>query len=203
MQSGSSSETPVCPDAQMPLGEHMTDFLIVKDIYNRPESPSPLLPEDATARCFSLGDLSGRPDLTGTDLHTHLFEANGLETVLERLCGLDGRGLVGIGYSAGGTALWRAVARGLVLRALICVSSTRLRFETAPSPIPTYTFWGERDENRPSDDWCQHVPTASKVYPDQEHGFYQHPYEPAALRLKADIESLLVAPELLKPVAQK
>jgi hypothetical protein len=173
----------------------MAELLVVSDIFGFPKSFTDLLALGRRAnrlhRCFELPDLSGHPELIGDRLHNHLFAHDGLELILERLLDIRGDGLVGLGYSAGGTALWHAVSRGLKLKALICVSSTRLRHETSPLPIQTHVFWGGKDENRPSEAWNKAIPTSSTTYADAAHGFYQDPDAPPARTLNVDILKIL------------
>lgn len=53
---------------------------------------------------------------------------------------------IGLGYSAGGTLLWKAVCLGMQVEALICVASTRLRDEDPKDiQVPTLVVTGELD----------------------------------------------------------
>lgn len=58
------------------------------------------------------------------------------------------------------------------LKRLVCVSSTRLRYERTRLAIPTHTFWGECDPHRPDEEWCRSIPNHSQVYPGLGHSFY-------------------------------
>ncbi|AGB71235.1 hypothetical protein RTCIAT899_CH09245 [Rhizobium tropici CIAT 899] len=101
---------------------------------------------------------------------------------------------VGIGFSAGGTVLWNAVKEGLELKALICVSSTRLRLETSPLNIPTMVLWGEADPYRPTESWNNTLPRCWKAYAGKQHDFYRidaaTPNSPLHMDIAAFIESL-------------
>lgn len=172
----------------------MCNLLIVTDIFGCPKQSdiSPRQgPDRQKYRHLTLSELSGRPGLNGEDLHKHLFQEAGLEAVLEKLAETGGFGWIGLGYSAGGTALWRAVSGGLDLSALICVSSTRLRYETSSLSIPTYTFWGEHDKDRPSEDWNRAVPTSARTYSGAGHDFYRRLDTPQARSLNSDIRAII------------
>ena len=157
-----------------------TSLIVVTDIHDAPEPElcfSSSLP--VTAR-LSLADLCNQPALSGEALHHHLFQDGGMRQAVaalrERLT--DQRHLIGLGYSAGGTALWKAVQAGASLAGLICVSSTRLRDEAAIG-VPTQVFFGEDDPGRPSEDWLGSVPEKATVLPNAAHAFYADADHPA------------------------
>jgi hypothetical protein len=172
----------------------MTGLVVVGDIFGFLPDPADL-PGGAVAghRLWRLADLAGRPDLDGEALHGHLFAGGGLATVVERLAATEARGMVGLGFSAGGTALWRAVAAGLDLAALVCVSSTRLGEEIEPPAIPTRVFWGGRDPRRPPEAWNAAIPTDAVTFPEAEHAFYRDRTTPATIALWDAVGALLAA----------
>ncbi|WP_196774363.1 hypothetical protein [Rhodovulum sp. MB263] len=158
----------------------------------------PLVPE---IRRFALNALCGRPDLTGEALHAHLFGAGGLERAVAALAeqvqaGGKGAACYGLGYSAGGTALWRAAAGGLPLAGLCCLSSTRLRNERAIM-VPTHVFFGEDDPNMPPSDWLKTVPERCTVLRGVGHGYYLHAGDAqreTALRMVEEMERVSTGP---------
>lgn len=165
-------------------------IILVSDIHGLPQSAD-WLGEGVDTEIVTLSVAAGAEPLSGEALHHHLFTSGGMETAVEHLLALGGADVVGLGFSAGGTALWRAVARGMPLQTLVCVSSTRLRLETSRLPIPVHTFWGGADANVPDEIWRGTVPTSSRVYQDRDHGFYQQTDGDAARRLQADIRKAL------------
>ncbi|MBX5134013.1 alpha/beta hydrolase [Rhizobium lentis] len=166
--------------------------LVVGDIHGFPETFVELLDAGSFQRHgLQLADLSGRPDLRGDALHDHLFNQDGMRHAIRALREIDGRGCLGIGFSAGGTALWNAVREGLELQALICVSSTRLRFETSPLDIPTMVFWGELDPYRPTESWNNAVPQCWKIYAGKQHDFYRLDALTARSPLRSDIAAFV------------
>lgn len=164
------------------------DLLVVGDIRGCPKVFEPLVRFEH--RNLQLADISGRPDLSGEELHNHLFKGDGLERAVQSLCE-ESPSCLGIGFSAGGTALWHAVKAGLNLQALICISSTRLRFEVYPLHIPTLAIWGECDPNRPHDTWNDAVPSCSQTYAAKPHDFYSADIANPGSDLRKDIAAFI------------
>lgn len=165
-------------------------LILVSDIHGLPESAD-WLGEGVDTEIVRLSAAAGAEPLSGEALHHHLFAEGGMETAVEHLLMFGGADAVGLGFSAGGTALWRAVAQGMRLKALVCVSSTRLRMETTRLPVPAHTFWGGADPHKPDEAWLRAMPTTSTVYEELEHGFYQH--AEISRRLQRDIRRALDA----------
>lgn len=150
-------------------------FCIVTDIYGLPGIDECLvqgLKRQSKAIRFTLNELCGRPDLRGEALHRYLFVNGAIDEAADALSRKLNASYFGLGYSAGGTALWRAAAAGMSLRALYCVSSTRLRNEK-PITTPNHVFYGADDEDRPSTDWLSSVPDRFTVIPNVGHEYYR------------------------------
>lgn len=123
---------------------------------------------------FELNALCGRPDLTGEALHRHLFEESGMDVAVRALRqAWDGEAFA-LGYSAGGTAIWRAVAEGLPFAGVFCVSSTRLRGERRIA-ARNHVFFGAGDRNRPSSEWLASVPGQATIFQGVGHNYYLQP----------------------------
>jgi len=156
-------------------------LLVITDIHDAPIPDLCLshgLPLHAR---LSLGELCVRVDLHGEALHHHLFQERGMELAVQRLRTLitNAPPLIGLGYSAGGTALWKAVAQeNAPLFGLMCVSSTRLRNE-GTIPIPNAVVFGENDPGRPSKDWMETVPQNATLLSATDHAFYADGTHPA------------------------
>lgn len=166
-------------------------LLVVGDIFAQPAPDICLsrgLPNAAVTRC-DLATLSGRPDLQGEALHHYLFNNSGMTYAVTTLRSLITKPTFALGYSAGGTALWKA-ARHAPLSGLICVSSTRLREESALT-IPTLCVFGADDAHRPDDKWCATVPTLTKTLPAAGHSFYADPAGKASKDMRSDIAHTL------------
>ena len=162
---------------------------VITDIHNKP----------AQDQCFSTGingsprvirlalnELCGRPELTGEALHRHLFREGGMEVAVGTLEQTLSGDYVGLGYSAGGTALWRAAAAGCSFTALFCVSSTRLRDEAAIA-TPNHVFFGSKDQGKPSSPWLETIPDQFTVFDDVGHTYYLHPSSAAAHETRTQI----------------
>lgn len=158
---------------------------IVTDIFDQPDPGcciSALMPDDTACEVLGLAALCARPDLAGETLHQHLFSQGGMDAVVSALRAHLAPDVVGLGYSAGGTALWRAVRLGAPMRALYCVSSTRLRDEAAIA-IPNHVMFGALDANAPGADWLEHVPGGYSLFDGCDHSFYTKPESPAVKRI--------------------
>lgn len=167
-------------------------LIIVIDIHGAPdENLCPIAGLSGVER-LSLAELCGQPTLSSEALHHHLFQEDGMAAVVRSLRGTLAKHppLIGLGYSAGGTALWKAVQAGAPLAGLICVSSTRLRDESALS-IQTQVYFGDDDPGRPSKDWLTTVPTAATLLPNAAHAFYAELDHPARAPVSADIASTI------------
>ena len=162
---------------------------VITDIHNKPSQE----------QCFSTGingslrvirlalnELCGRPELTGEALHQHLFRHGGMDDVVRALKQNLRGDYLGLGYSAGGTALWRAAAAGCSFTALFCVSSTRLRDEAAIA-APNHVFFGSEDKGKPSSQWFATVPDQFTVFEDAGHTYYLHPSSDAAHETRVQI----------------
>ncbi len=152
-------------------------LVVVADIFDQPAPDicvSACVPHVSDVLRFTLGDLCQTPGRAGEDLHHDLVHRGGFDRAAAELGRQLPAGCVGIGYSAGGTALWRAAAAGLQLVHLFCLSSTRLR-ELAPISVPNHVFFGALDPGRPGCAWQAAVPGGCTVFADVDHLFYLRP----------------------------
>lgn len=174
-------------------------LLILSDIYGGPKegamlegllSGGPYSGPIATFEDVTFLDLatvSGSAGTTGDQLHHHLYENGGFEIASNALQGAQFRDYIGLGYSAGGSVLWNAVASGLGLRSLYCVSSTRLREVSKPLPIPVHCYFGSNDDNRPTDSWGEKLPASMTVFCQLNHGFY---YDPSTTQMETVLRDI-------------
>lgn len=147
---------------------------VVTDIHSQPTLLNCLsrkLPMVDEITRFTLSELSEKPDLLGEDLHHHLFTQGGMKTAVRNLMNNWEVGNWGLGYSAGGTALWQATASGHDFEGIFCVSSTRLRNEDKID-IPHHIFFGTEDQNRPAISWLYTVPQNFTLIEDVGHTYY-------------------------------
>ena len=152
-------------------------LLILNDIFNQPTPEnciSTLLTPHKQVDYLTLNHLCEMPDLRGDALHHHLFEQAGIDTVVQALHAYADPETIALGYSAGGTALWWAAQQGMALKALFCVSSTRLRELGAIVP-ETHVYFGSLDPHRPNEKWLAQTPANHKVFKNVDHSFYAEP----------------------------
>ncbi len=153
------------------------NICIVTDILDQPKHEQCILSRLETKLSvsrFALNDLCNRPDLRGEALHSCLFYDDGMDEVVRVLKQTLNGDCVGIGYSAGGTALWRAVVAGLSFASIFCISSTRLREEASIS-TPNQVFFGADDHGRPSSEWLSSVPDKFTIFENAGHTYYLAP----------------------------
>ncbi len=104
-----------------------------------------------------------------------LFISLGIEDAVESLSCEKESFDIGIGFSIGGTILWKSYQeRKLSLKKLICISSTRLRMETKKINIPTITVFGEKDNCAPSSEKMNDLGAICKIIPEFDHDFYRN-----------------------------
>jgi len=167
------------------------NLIIVTDIFALPAKAdciSEKLPNISSIERIGLNELCEQPNLSGEALHQFLFTDGGLEKAANSLLNIAGKDSFGLGYSAGGTALWRAVTEGLILKGLFCISSTRLRLEKSIS-TPNHVFFGAKDHGKPTDDWLIEVPQRQTVFKGCRHNFYLDPELPGVAETRRKIAS--------------
>lgn len=147
---------------------------VVTDIHSQPTLLNCLsrkLPMVGEITRFTLSELSEKPDLVGEDLHHHLFTQGGMKTAIHNLKSNWEEGSWGLGYSAGGTALWGAAASGHAFTGIFCISSTRLRNEEAID-TPHQVFFGRQDQNIPTASWLSTIPKHYTLLENAGHTYY-------------------------------
>ncbi len=147
---------------------------IVTDIHSQPTQFNCLskhlhLVSDTTR--FALNELSEEPSLSGEALHYHLFAQGGMEQAVHNLKMKWEEGSWGLGYSAGGTALWRTAASGHDFAGIFCISSTRLRNEEAID-TSNQVFFGKQDQNIPTAGWLSTIPKQYTLLENAGHTYY-------------------------------
>ena len=163
---------------------------VITDIHNKPTQDqcfSTGLNGSPSVVRLALNELCDRPELTGEALHQHLFRHGGMDDVVSSLKQTLKGEIAGLGYSAGGTALWRAAVAGGSFTALFCVSSTRLRDEAAIA-TPNHVFFGSKDQGKPSSQWLETIPDQFTVFDDVGHTYYLHPTSGAAHETRIQVE---------------
>lgn len=152
--------------------EQLVD-VVIGDIHDAPAPGQCLRRSTATqpVRRLSLRDLLPSSQ-SQANVHQALVEG-GFHLAAERLAKKIPRATVGLGYSAGGTLLWKAVRLGMQIEALVCIASTRLRDEDPREiQVPTLVVSEEHDPFAPGKDWAIGSSVRHIVLGGCEHGFY-------------------------------
>lgn len=120
--------------------------------------------------CCELGEVN-TSDYTEAKLHEQ-FVNGGIETAVDKLIHLEKGEIDVLAFSIGGTIAWKSALKGLVIGNLFAVSSTRLRYETKVPNCKIRLFFGEKDTNKPDEDWFNKPRIAYEIIQDKGHNVY-------------------------------
>jgi len=114
-------------------------------------------------------------ELTKDEVHKK-FTNGGIETATNQILTQKRKKIdLAIGFSIGGLLLWQAISKGLIVTDLVCISSTRLRYEETKPKCNILLFNGEKDPYAPTDNWIKKLDVSTIKLPNQEHEFYKEP----------------------------
>ena len=77
-----------------------------------------------------------------------------------------------LGFSIGGFIAWKAGLKGLKIKNLTAISSTRLRFESIKPTCNLFLYYGKEDPHCPNSDWFKKLDIGMNVYNDEKHDLY-------------------------------
>ncbi|TRX35353.1 alpha/beta hydrolase [Flavobacterium sp. ZT3R18] len=120
--------------------------------------------------CCELGAID-KTNYTEENLHSQ-FVNGGIETAVVHLLKAEKNQIDILAFSIGGTIAWKAALKGMNVRSLFAVSSTRLRYE---NEIPNGTiklYYGENDSNKPDVNWFAKHSIDFEIIKNKEHDFY-------------------------------
>jgi hypothetical protein len=120
--------------------------------------------------CCELGSID-KINYTEENLHSQ-FVNGGIEKVVENLLKAEKNQIDVLAFSIGGTIAWKATLKGLNVRQLFAVSSTRLRYENEIPNGIIKLYYGENDTNKPSNDWFGKYSIDLEIIKNKEHNFY-------------------------------
>lgn len=173
--------------------------LLVTDIFGSPTEDNPLvshLQVDTDLTILRLSDLVGKPHLEGESMHRYLFLDGGFNVAISAIRELkEDEFRIGIGFSAGGSVLWKSCVNGLKPEVIFCLSSTRLRFESSKLETKSHVFFGDEDPGRPEVTWLEEFPSTYQIGKNEDHGFYNQQQSPL-LEAVIGIVSRFTAPKL-------
>lgn len=101
------------------------------------------------------------------------FVSGGIEKAVSNLLNVPSKKPTILAFSIGGTIAWKAALKGLQIKKLIAVSSTRLRKEYQKPKIEMELFFGSEDENAPDEDWFDELVITPTVLDRKSHEMYK------------------------------
>ncbi|GAA3726687.1 MULTISPECIES: alpha/beta hydrolase [Flavobacterium] len=101
------------------------------------------------------------------------FLNGGIEKAVNCLLDFEKEEVAVLGFSIGGTIAWKASLKGLKATQLVAVSSTRLRFETGIPSCKVKLYYGDKDMNKPDQEWFMRLKMESQIFENQNHNLYE------------------------------
>lgn len=120
--------------------------------------------------CQQLGNLDV-PVSTEENLHKAFVEG-GIDTAVAHLLKKETQPAHYLAFSTGGTIVWKAALKGLPIKSLTALSSTRIRLEDKSPDVPMNLIFGEYDEFKPNQDWAKRVGADFSIVPKFGHRLY-------------------------------
>ena len=120
--------------------------------------------------CCELGGVSKTYN-NEEDLHKQ-FVNNGIDRAVKKLIELEKESVNILAFSVGGTIAWKFGIKSDKINSLICVSSTRLRYETIRPKGEITLFYGNNDVFKPEIEWLDDMELNYDVLIDKEHQVY-------------------------------
>ncbi len=154
-------------------------LIIISDLWGREKSEwlinyTQILKRDFDIAYYDSCELGGidKSDYTEEKLHKQ-FVNGGIEKAVESLIKTE-KGKVNIlAFSVGGTIAWQFGIKSDQIDSLICVSSTRLRYETVRPNGRITLYFANNDSYKPPVEWCEGMALNCNIIIDKEHQFYR------------------------------
>ncbi len=108
---------------------------------------------------------------TADNIH-RAFVEGGIDTAVAHLKKKEQESAHYLGFSTGGTIAWKAGLKGLPMKSLYTVSSTRIRAEEKRPECETTVLFGDNDVFRPKADWCKKLNVKSELFEGFGHDMY-------------------------------
>ena len=105
------------------------------------------------------------------NLHAAFIDG-GIDTAVAHLLKKEKEPCHYLAFSTGGTIAWKANLKGLPMKSMYSVSATRIRLENKKPNIPTTLVYGDKDANRPSDDWFKKLSLDKELISEFGHELY-------------------------------
>ena len=120
--------------------------------------------------CCELGNID-KTYYNEKNLHSQ-FVNGGIEKAVENLLKIEKGQIDVLAFSIGGTIVWKAALKGLNVRKLFAVSSTRLRYENEIPNGVIKLYYGGNDNNKPNEDWLKKGSVDFAILKNRDHSFY-------------------------------
>lgn len=120
-----------------------------------------------------LGEID-KSKYTANNLHNQ-FINGGIEKAVERLSEIEKEKVNILAFSIGGTIAWKYGIKTDNIDALICVSSTRLRYEKSKPKGRLKLYLGSKDGHIPGKRWFENMQPNYEILTEQKHIFYAQP----------------------------
>ena len=101
------------------------------------------------------------------------FVNGGIDRAARKLSRKEKQDVNVLAFSIGGVIAWKAAFRGLSIKKLYAISSTRLRYETEKPDCKCALFYGEEDQYKPSVNWHASLTLDCNYIENGEHEMYQ------------------------------
>ena len=121
--------------------------------------------------CCELGNID-KYDFTEKTLHEQYLKT-GVELAVEKIIEKEKELVNVLAFSIGGVIAWKAALKGLKIRNLFAVSSTRLRHETKKPAGDIFLYFGENDYFVPERSWFEELDVNSTLLPFKDHNMYR------------------------------
>ncbi len=120
------------------------------------------------------------------------FAEGGIDTAAAHLLKIEKEPAHYLGFSTGGTILWKANLLGLPMKSLYTVSATRIRSEVIAPKCPTTVLFGDGDIYRPKSEWYDKMQVKGELIKGFGHTMYTD---------EKVIQKVCL--DLLRPITQK
>ncbi|MCK0147782.1 hypothetical protein MWU78_19175 [Arenibacter sp. F26102] len=100
------------------------------------------------------------------------FIDGGVETAVAHLLKKENEPSHYLAFGIGGTIAWKAALKGLPMKSLYAISSTRLRLENQKPEGNVQLLYGQHDEFRPSAEWSLQVGVELEIVQNFGHELY-------------------------------
>ncbi len=121
--------------------------------------------------CCELGEIN-KSDYSEKERHSQ-FVNGGIEKAVEKLIALEKNTVNILAFSIGGAIAWKYGLKSDKINSLVCVSSTRLRYETVRPKGKITLYFGSNDAYKPRLEWLEAMKLEYDILSEKDHEFYR------------------------------